>query len=101
MKGGFSFWNTLGQDFGKMSWCIKWNALWNKRGGLRTGFDNKLKTILNARDSWPYYTTYEGDKKYRDEYWDLRYTDERVVMWDITNIPSDNLWMLTCKQQYL
>ena len=60
-----------------------------KGGGLRTVFDNKLRTILNARDGWPNYATYEEDKVYRNEYWHVRYTDERVVMWDNTNIPSD------------
>ena len=52
-------------------------------------FNQKLKIILNARDSWPLYATYKGDKAYRDAYWDLRYADERVIIQDNTNIPSD------------
>ena len=60
-----------------------------KEGGSRTVSDQKLKIIWNAKDSWPQYATYKEDKAYRDAYWDLRYADERVIMWDNTNISSD------------
>ena len=47
-------------------------------------FNQKLDTIVDARHSWPQYVTYEEDIS-----WELRYTDERVVMWDNTTIPSE------------
>ena len=60
-----------------------------KGGALRGVFDEKLRIILIARNSWPQYATYEEDKYLRAEYWNQRYANERVVMWDNTNIPTD------------
>ena len=68
--------------------CVRWcdaRAIF-RSSRMREIFDDKLAVVLKCRRSWPYYVSYEEDKKLRDPKWDLKYADDRVVMWDDTNI---------------
>ena len=47
---------------------------------------SKYSIECQARQIWPAYTSYEEDKEIRKDKWDLKYTNERLVMWDMTDI---------------
>jgi hypothetical protein len=49
-------------------------------------FDNKRKTVLRCRLSWPVYLSYEEDRRLRKTKWNNKYEGHRVVFWDDTNI---------------
>ena len=48
--------------------------------------NSKYQTEQSARQSWPVYASYEEDKKLRKDKWEMKYSNERIVMWDMTNI---------------
>jgi hypothetical protein len=41
-----------------------------------------------AQQSWPVYASYEEDKELRKNKWGMKYENERIVMWDMTNIDA-------------
>jgi len=45
----------------------------------------KRVQVLLAREAWPRFCSFEEDKKLRDEKWNQRYGDLRVIFWDNTN----------------
>ena len=48
---------------------------------------NSMYSIeCKARQIWPAYASYEEDKEIGKNKWDLKYTNERLVMWDMTDI---------------
>ena len=48
-------------------------------------FLDKLSPVLDARRRWPMYVSMEENEALRDDKWDHRYKDLRVVFWDGTN----------------
>jgi DDE superfamily endonuclease len=54
---------------------------------LRRLFDYKRYLHRKCRESWPIYATIEEDMRLRQAKWTDRYGNERVVMWDNTNVP--------------
>lgn len=58
-------------------------------------FDDKLKMVLQCRESWPAFLSFDEDKKYCDESSSMKkkYEGLRPIFWDITGIhmnkPSD------------
>ena len=67
-------------------------------------FDHKLSIVLRARKSWPKYASFEEDSILRKEKWNDKYTSERVIQWDNTNVtmtkPSDAALQRTTYSQY-
>lgn len=53
---------------------------------LRKVIGDKYEIERRARDSWPVYASHEEDVEIRKDKWDLKYPNERIVMWDMTNI---------------
>ena len=54
---------------------------------LRKAFDTKNLIVLACRASWPTYLSFEEDKALRDEKWNIKYGEKRIIMWDDTNVP--------------
>jgi hypothetical protein len=52
----------------------------------RNVFRPKLRLVIEARDRWPPYASYDEDRNLRDEKWTDRYGDRRIVFWDNTNV---------------
>ena len=50
-------------------------------------FDAKAQIILACRSSWPTYLSLEEDMLLRDEKWNIKYENKRIIQWDDTNIP--------------
>lgn len=48
--------------------------------------DSKYACERRARASWPRYASYEEDMKFRKDKWNVKFRDERIVMWDMTDI---------------
>ncbi len=48
--------------------------------------DCKYAIESRAWESWPRYTSYEEDMKFRKDKWNVKFKDERIVMWDMTDI---------------
>ena len=53
---------------------------------LRKVYDEKIRLIMKARKLWPTYATIQEDEKLRNDRWNKYYSNQRVVMWDNTNI---------------
>ena len=53
---------------------------------LRLIFDSKLRMNLRARESWPTYCSLDEDKALMNERWRKRYGNQRMILWDNTNI---------------
>ena len=71
-----------------------------KGGGLRTVFDNKLRTILNARDSWP---NMQHMRKIKRIEINTGIRDMPMKGWLYGMVPMFHLiglGMLTCGQQH-
>ena len=53
----------------------------------RINFDNKLDQVISTRKRWPMFATYLEDVTFRDrEKW-RSYDNQRVIMYDNTNVP--------------
>ena len=67
----------------------KWGRTLPRLRDLRKVIAAKYNIERRARNSWPVYASYEEDRKLRNSSkWDHKYPDERVVMWDMTNIEA-------------
>ena len=49
---------------------------------------SKYSIELKARQRWPMYASYEEDKQLRKGKWNVKYANQRIVMWDMTNIDA-------------
>ena len=54
----------------------------------RTIFDSKMNIIIECREWWPAFTTFEEDKEMSDDKYKKRYHNEgtRPIFWDMTNV---------------
>ncbi len=48
--------------------------------------DCKYTIESRTRESWPRYTSYEENMKFKKDKWNVKFKDERIVMWDVTDI---------------
>lgn len=78
---------------GTLSWSLAEAYFKASEGTLRKIYDHKMRIVKDARDHWPKYATLKEDEDLRKEKWHEIFENERVVMWDNTNIkmyvPSD------------
>ncbi len=51
-------------------------------------FDSKYRVERRARQSWPVYASYKEDIEIRKDKWNLKYPNERIVMWDMTDVKA-------------
>ena len=58
----------------------------SSRKAVNLIIDSKLKLVLEARKRWPQYATMAEDELLRNETWNSKYSDKRVVFWDNTGI---------------
>ena len=49
---------------------------------------SKYSIELRARQRWPVYASYEEDKQLRKGKWNVKYANQRIVMWDMTNVSA-------------
>ena len=54
-------------------------------------FDSKVRMILRARESWPAYSTLGEDKTLMKDKWRERYSRQRMIQWDNTNVRMSQL----------
>ena len=50
-------------------------------------FDLKLYLALVCRASWSTYARFKEDKAFQDSKWNSKYENQRIIMWDDTNVP--------------
>ncbi len=73
-----------GRTLSRMWDCQKLYGPRNKY--LVKAINSKYQIEQRARQSWSVYALFEEDKKLRKDKWELKYPNERIVMWDMTNI---------------
>ena len=56
------------------------------RNSLQRIFQYKLGVAKACRQSWPHYASYNEDHALMKQKWMDKYKEQRVVMWDDTNI---------------
>ena len=76
-------------------WGRTLTRLWNVRKyygpicrDIKKVISAKYKIEHQARQKWPMYASFEEDKLLRKEKWNVKYANQRIVMWDMTNVDA-------------
>ena len=72
--------------------------LFHRKNAIKN-LDSKLNIVLSYDKSWPRYVTYEEDMLFQKQKLTEKYREQRMVIWDDTNISFAYKPLRTLNQQ--